>query len=49
MLGGVGLSMALFGTVLTYYAAHQVLGTESLSALNWSVLAASAGAVRSRR
>ena len=43
ILGGVGLSMALFGTVLTYYAAHQVLGGESLAALNWSVLAASAG------
>jgi hydrogenase-4 component F len=42
ILGGVGLSMALFGTVLTYYSAHRVLGTESLSALNWSVLAASA-------
>ncbi|MCX6620859.1 MAG: hydrogenase 4 subunit F [Acidobacteria bacterium] len=39
MIGGVGLSMALFGTILTYYAAHQVLGTENLSALNWSVLA----------
>jgi hydrogenase-4 component F len=42
VLGGVGLSMALFGTVLTYYAAQQVLGGESLSVLNWSVLAASA-------
>jgi hydrogenase-4 component F len=42
ILGGVGLSMALFGTVLTYYSAHRVLGTESLSALNWSVLAESA-------
>jgi len=42
ILGGVGLSMALFGTVLTYYAAHEVLGGESLSVLNWSVLAASA-------
>ena len=39
MIGGVGLSMALFGTVLTYYSAHQVMGTDSLSALNWSVLA----------
>jgi hydrogenase-4 component F len=38
MIGGVGLSMALFGTVLTYYSAHQVLGGESVSALNWSVL-----------
>jgi len=42
ILGGVGLSMALFGTVLTYYSAHPVLGRESLSALNWSVLAANA-------
>ena len=39
MIGGVGLSMALFGTVLTYYSAHQVLGVDSVSALNWSVLA----------
>lgn len=38
MIGSVGLSMALFGTVLTYYSAHQVLGSESVSALNWSVL-----------
>jgi len=38
MIGGVGLSMALFGTVLTYYSAHLVLGADSVSALNWSVL-----------
>jgi hydrogenase-4 component F len=31
--------MALFGTVLTYYSAHQVLGADSVTALNWSVLA----------
>ena len=43
IIGGVGLSMALFGTVLTYYSAHQALGVESLSALNWSVLVESAG------
>ena len=42
MIGGVGLSMALFGTLLTYYSAHQVLGGESLSGLNWSVLVESA-------
>jgi hydrogenase-4 component F len=42
MIGGVGLSMALFGTILTYHAAHQVAAKESLSALNWSVLAGSA-------
>jgi hydrogenase-4 component F len=38
MIGGVGLSMALFGTVLAYYSAHQVLGVDSVSGLNWSVL-----------
>ncbi len=42
MIGGIGLSMALFGTILTYYAAHQALGAESMSALSWPVLAASA-------
>ena len=38
IIGGVGLSMALFGTILTYYSAHQALGTDTLSGLNWSVL-----------
>lgn len=38
IIGGVGLSMALFGTILTYYSAHTVLGTETLAGLNWSVL-----------
>ena len=38
ILGGVGLSMALFGTVLTYYSAYHALGSDSVSALNWSVL-----------
>lgn len=42
IIGGVGLSMALFGTILTYYSAHQVLGTETLAGLNWSVLARNA-------
>src|SRR6185369_16102114 len=42
ILGGVGLSMALFATVLTYYSAYQVLGGDSLAALNWSVLVDSA-------
>jgi hydrogenase-4 component F len=42
ILGGVGLSMALFGTVLTYYSAHQMPGSDSLSALNWSVLVGAA-------
>src|SRR5438477_7565548 len=30
--------MALFGTILTYYSAQNVLGTETLAGLNWSVL-----------
>ena len=38
MIGGVGLSMALFGTVLTYYAGHKLPGSEGVAGLNWSVL-----------
>jgi hydrogenase-4 component F len=38
VIGGVGLSMALFGTILTYYSAHLALGTDTLAGLNWSVL-----------
>lgn len=38
MIAGVGLSMALFGTILVYYAAQHSTGGESLSALNWTVL-----------
>jgi len=43
IIGGVGLSMALFGTLLTYYSAHQALGTDTLAGLNWSVLVGNAG------
>jgi hydrogenase-4 component F len=42
MIGGVGLSLALFGTILTYYSAYRVLGTDTLAGLNWSVLAGNA-------
>jgi hydrogenase-4 component F len=42
IIGGVGLSLALFGTILTYYSAYRALGTETLSGLNWSVLAGNA-------
>ena len=42
IIGGVGLSMALFGTILTYYSAHQVSGTDTLADLNWSVLVGNA-------
>jgi hydrogenase-4 component F len=43
IIGGVGLSMALFGTILTYYSAHEMLGTDTLEGLNWSVIVANAG------
>ena len=39
IIGGVGLSMALFGTLVTYYAGRGLTGTEALSGLNWSELA----------
>jgi hydrogenase-4 component F len=39
MIGGVGLSMALFGTVLAYYAGHRLAGTDTIAGLNWPVLA----------
>jgi hydrogenase-4 component F len=42
IIGGVGLSMALLGTFLTYYSGHQILGADTLTGLNWSVLARNA-------
>ena len=42
IIGGVGLSMALFGTLLAYYAGHRLAGSEALAGLNWSVLASHA-------
>ncbi len=42
IIGGVGLSMALFGTILTYYSAYRALGTDTLAGLNWTVLAGNA-------
>jgi hydrogenase-4 component F len=39
IIGGVGLSMALFGTLVAYYAGRGLTGTEALSGLNWSELA----------
>jgi hydrogenase-4 component F len=43
IIGGVGLSMALFGTIVAYYAAHQLAGSDALAGLNWSVLVQHAG------
>ena len=42
IIGGVGLSLALFGTILTYYSAYRALATDTLAGLNWSVLAGNA-------
>ncbi len=42
IIGGVGLSMALFGTILTYYAAFEGTGMETWEALNWPFLIAAA-------
>jgi len=42
IIGGVGLSMALFGTILTYYSAYGAPGTDALAGLNWSVLSGNA-------
>src|ERR1039457_7285558 len=39
IIGGVGLSMTLFGTLVAYYAGHRLAGSDVLVGLNWSVLA----------
>ena len=46
IIGGVGLSMALFGTLVAYYAGHRLAGSDALAGLNWSVLAQHAAATR---
>src|SRR6266851_4083899 len=38
ILCGVGISQALFGTILLYFAAEKVLGSEGVSALLWTHL-----------
>ena len=42
IIGSIGISLALFGTLLCYYAAAHVVGTESIEGLNWSRLMAAA-------
>lgn len=39
IIGGVGLSMALFATVLAYYSGQLLPGMHTLEGLNWSVMA----------
>jgi len=43
ILCGVGIAQALFGTVLLYFAAEKVLGSEGMSALLWTHLNAVKG------
>jgi hydrogenase-4 component F len=38
IIGSVGIALALFGTVMTYFAASSVLGPDSGRGLNWSLL-----------
>lgn len=38
IIGSAGIALALFGTVLTYFSAVQVLGEHAENGFNWSVL-----------
>ena len=39
IIGSIGISLALFGTILTYYSSVNVLGNEAQHGMNWSTLA----------
>ena len=39
IIGSIGISLALFGTIFTYYSSVNVLGNEAHHGMNWSVLA----------
>jgi hydrogenase-4 component F len=39
IIGSIGISLALFGTIFTYYSAVNVLGADTHRGMNWSVLA----------
>lgn len=38
IIGSVGISLALFGTIVTYFAAAKTIGPDSAHGLNWSTL-----------
>ncbi len=38
IIGSVGIALALFGTILTYFSAAEMLGPHASSGMNWSVL-----------
>src|SRR5206468_10405958 len=39
IIGSIGISLALFGTIFTYYSSVNLLGPETQHGMNWSVLA----------
>jgi hydrogenase-4 component F len=39
IIGSIGIALALFGTVITYYSGVGVLGADTHGGMNWSVLA----------
>ena len=45
IIGSIGISLALFGTIFTYYSAVNVLGADAHRGMNWSVLAEHRGQV----
>ena len=38
IIGSIGISLALFGTIFTYYSAVSVLGADTHHGMNWSAL-----------
>ena len=48
ILCGVGIALALFGTILLYFAAQQTLGQEGMTALLWTHLNAVKGQLEPR-
>jgi hydrogenase-4 component F len=43
IIGSVGISLALFGTIFTYYSAVKISGPEARQSMNWSFLVGIAG------
>lgn len=48
IIGSFGVALALFGTILTYYSAVDVLGSARPDGLDWSVLLSHAGELDGR-
>jgi hydrogenase-4 component F len=48
IIGSIGISLALFGTIFTYYSAARVLGEDTRHGMNWSALVAIANTLDPR-